>query len=220
MAKQQKFYLDEEKTQEVIVSWRGIWKDVAVTVNGEQVGGFPNMSALKQGGVFHLRDGSTLAVRLSTERYDSGLRLDHNGRPLKGTSGDPEIQLKSVFGIAVFIGALNFIVGAIGQFGDVEFLERMGANWILMLVGAVIIGLGYATWKFRSGAALLVIILLLAANIFLELFFALEEQASPSIGSVVFKVFMIIAMAKGFSAIRAVKDEELMKNRKAANPFQ
>lgn len=220
MAKQQNFYLDENKTQEVIVSWRGIWKDVTVTLNGEQIGMFPDFRSLKQGNVFHLRDGSTLAVHFSTERYNQGLRIDYNGRPLKGTSGDPETKLKSVFGISIFIGALNLIIGAIGQFGDVEFLEEMGANWILMVIGAVIIGLGYCSWKYRSNAALIAIILLLVADIMLTFYFSLQE-GRVSIGGVVLKVFMIIALSQGFGAIRAIKDEELMKARQlGSSPFQ
>lgn len=208
-----KFYLDEQKTQELVISWRGIWKDITVTLNGNVIGGFENLSHLKQGNVFHLADGSTLGIHYSTERYAPGLRIDYNGRPIKGTGGDPDTRLKGVFGIAIFIGALNFIIGAIAEFGDSEFLLNMGASWILMVLGAIITGLGYCVWKFRSAAALIVIILLLVADILLTLYFSMEEGGRPGFGGTVLKVFMIIALSKGFGAIRDIKDAEVVGDR-------
>jgi len=219
---QNKFYLDEQKTQELIISWRGWWKDITVTLNGQVIGGFQNFSHLKQGNVFHLPDGSTIAMHYSSERYAQGIRVDLNGRPLKGTSGDPEVKLKSVFGIAIFIGALNLIIGAIGEFGDSEFLRDLGAGWGIMVLGAIVIGLGFCVWKFRSVAALIIIIVLLVADIILSLYFSMEAGGRPGIGGTVLKVFMIIALSKGFAAIRELKDAEMIgdRNLQNRNPFQ
>ncbi len=216
-----KFYLDDQKTQELVISWKGWWKEITVTHNGHVIGGFQNLDHLKQGNVFHLQDGSTIGIHYSTERYAQGMRVDYNGRPLKGTGGDPDTRLKGIFGIAIFIGALNFIIGAIAEFGNSEFLLEMGASWILMVLGAIIVGLGFCVWKYRSTAALITIILLLVADILLTLYFSLEDGGRPGFGGTVLKVFMIIAMAKGFSAIRDIKDAEAIgdRNLQNRNPF-
>lgn len=221
MAKQQKFYLDDEKTQEVIVSWTGIWKNISVTHNGNVIGGFENFKALKEGNTFTLNDGSPLEIYWSTSYGDQGLRLSRLGRPLKGTSGDPETKLKGIFGIACFIGGLNFILGAIGQFGDVEFLDEMGANWVLMVIGTLIIGLGYLTMKQKSAIALTAIILLISADVLLTLFMSLDSSGRFSITGVGLKVIFIIQFARGYKAIREYQDAKIIEGRQVGvNPFQ
>jgi hypothetical protein len=210
---QNKFYLDEAKTQEVIVSWRGIWKDITVTHNGQAVGGFENLSALKVGKIFQLNDGSQLRVYFSTAYGDQGLRLEVNGRPIKGSSGDPEVKLKGIFGIACFVGGLNFIVGALGEFGVSEMLEAMGANWILMVIGLVIVGLGYLVMSQKSAGALIGIIVVIAADIILSMYFMMEEGGRPSFAGVGLKVLFIIQFARGFGAIREYHDQKMMQER-------
>jgi hypothetical protein len=217
-----KFYLDEQKTQELILSWRGRWKDTTVTLNGHVIGSFQNFDHLKQGSVFHLQDGSTIAMHYSTERYAPGIRVDFNGRPVKGSSGDPEVKLKGIFGIAAFIGILSFVLGAIGEFGDVEMLREMGIGWISMVAGTVVAGLGYCVWKFRSVAALIIIIILLASDIIRTLIASVAANGRIGFGGTFLKVFLILALVRGFGAIREIKDAEKIGDRNLANrnPFQ
>lgn len=213
MAKQQKFYLDDEKKEEVIVSWTGIWKNITVTHNGQVIGGFENFRALKDGNTFTLLDGSPLEMYWSSSYGDQGLRLTRLGRPLKGTSGDPETKLKAIFGIACFIGGLNFILGAIGQFGDVEFLDDLGANWVLMVIGALVIGLGYLAMSQKSALALTVIILLLAADVILTFMTTMDSNGRFSITGVGLKVIFIIQFARGYRAIREYHEFKMMQER-------
>ncbi|HTF05569.1 MAG TPA: hypothetical protein VK826_16195 [Bacteroidia bacterium] len=205
---QNKFYLDDAKTQEVIISWRGIWKDISITHNGVAIGGFENFRALKGGNRFHLNDGSALDIHWSQAYGDQGLRIAHNGRALKGSSGDPEAKLKGIFGISIFIGALNFIVGALGQFGVSEMLEDMGANWVMMLVGLIIVGLGYVVMSQKSAGALIGIIIVIAADVILSLYFMMEEGGRPSFAGIGLKVLFIIQFARGFGAIREYHEQK------------
>lgn len=205
MAKQT-FYLDDSKTREIVVSWRGIWKDISVAENGTELGSIPNLAALKVGANFNLSDNSVLNVYFSTGYGDQGLRLLHNGRPVKGTSGDPEVKLKGIFILACFIGGLNFIVGALGQFEISELLVAIGANWTLMVLGLLIGALGYVAWKHKSSGALIAIILLLAADTILSLYFIMEEGGRPSFAGIGLKVLFIIQFSRGFSAISEYKN--------------
>lgn len=203
-----KFYLDEEKTNEIELSWRGIWKDITVKHNGTPIGGFENFRHLKEGNSFVLHDGSRLDIYYSSAYGDQGLRISHNGRPLKGSSGDPEAKLKGIFAIACFIGGLNFIVGALGQFEVSEMLVEMGANWILMVIGAAIIGLGYVTWKKVSAAALTGIILIIAIDILSTVYFAMDSGGNVPITGVGLKVLFIIQFVRGYGAITAYNEQQ------------
>jgi hypothetical protein len=208
----QSYFLNADKTDVIELSWRGFWKDITVTHNGHVLGTFHSFSHLKQGQYFTLHEGSTLHIYYSKAYGDQGMKVTINGFPVKGSSGDPEVRLKGVMGIAIVIGALQFILGAIGEFGDVELLQEMGVSWPLMVIGAVIIGLGYCVYKFRSVAALIVIIVIIGLDALLTLAFSIEG-GRMSFGGIFIKVFMIIALAKGFSAITELKDQEAIRDR-------
>lgn len=216
-----KFYLDDQKTQEITLSWRGFWKDITVAHNGHVLGGFQNFSHLKQGQSFHLHDGTLLNIHYSTSYGDQGIRVNVNGRPLKGSSGDPEVRLKSIFGISAFIGGLSMIVGAIAELGKVHMLLEMGVGWVSMVIGAVVIGLGYLVWKSRSVPALIVLLLIVVGDIFLTIIMSVADGGQPAVGGIVIKVFLIVAMVKGFGAIQELKDKEAQTQRNPANgnPF-
>jgi hypothetical protein len=212
-----KFFLDDQKTQQIEVRWRGFWKDITVNYNGNPMGGFQNLSHLKQGETFTLHDGSPLRIYYSSSYGEQGIRIEHNGRPLKGSIGDPATRLKSILGLAIFIGGLNIVLGAVAEFGDVEFLKQMGIGWVLIVIGAVIIGLGYCVNRYRSVPALIAIIAILAIDIVATVAVAASEGGRPGTGGIVLKVFIIIAMVRGFRAIREVKEAEVFGNERS--PF-
>jgi hypothetical protein len=214
--KSQKFYLDEQKTLEISISWHGMWKDITVTENGEFLGKFANFTALKAGSSFHLSDDSILNVHYSTTYGDQGLRLMHNGRPLKGTSGDPEEKLKGIFVIACIIGGLNFILGFLVHFEISEMLVAMGANGILCIIGILIGVLGYVTWKKKSTAALIGIILIIGIDAVLSLALMLDAGGQPSFTGIGMKVLFIIQFSRGFSAITEYNNWKLEEDRKRA----
>ena len=216
---QNKFYLDEQKQQEIVISWRGIWKDITVSYNGQALGGFPNFTALKEGGMFHLPDGSQLGIHYSSAYGDQGLRVSHNGRPLPGTSGDPEAKLKGIFGIACFIGGLSILLGFLGQFGIVEFLEDAGFGWLSILAGALIGTLGYFTWKQKSPLALTFIIVILLLDIVSVLYIAAVSDGRFPMTGVGLKVLFIIQFARGYRAITEYRNWKMMDESKAAGSF-
>lgn len=217
----QKLYLDEQKTNEIIVSWRGIWKDITVTHNGTPIGGFDSFRHLKEGGSFMLSDGSRLDIFYSNAYGDQGLRVSHNGRPVKGSSGDPEAKLKGIFGLSCFIGGLSFIIGALGQFASIPFLERMGANWIQMIVGLIVIGLGYVVMRSKSTGALIGIILILVLDIIATVYVSVEMGGRMPSTGIGLKILFIIQFARGFKAISQYKAWELEEqNAVPRSPFQ
>jgi len=193
-----------------------MWKDITVTENGEFLGKFANFTALKAGSSFQLSDDSILNVHYSTSYGDQGMRLMHNGRPLKGTSGDPEEKLKGIFAIACIIGGLNFIIGLLGELEISDMLVEMGANGILCVVGLLIGVLGYVTWKQKSTAALIGIILIIGVDAVLNLVLMMDAGGRPSFAGVGMKVLFIIQFSRGFAAITEYNNWKLEEERKQA----
>lgn len=205
----QKCFLDEARTQEVEVSWRGIWKDIRVTHNETEVGRFANLAELRQGREFQLNDGSTLSVRFENKfGGDTGLVILHNGKPVKGTHGDPEVTLKSVFYIACFIGGINVLLGMIAGFSESELLRGVGAGYFTALLGLGIIALGYVAWKQRSPVALGVIVGLLALDAVLIVALNDAPNGRMPVTGIGLKILFIIQLARDFRAFRQLKEEQ------------
>lgn len=201
------------------MSWYGYWKDITLTYNGQVIGGFPNFRSLKEGSTFYLPDGSPLQVFWCTNYGDQGLKINYNGRPIRGSSGDPETKLKGIFILACVIGGLNFIIGAIGQFGHSEFLEQIGAGWGLMVIGTLLAGLGYLAMSMKSVVALASIIVLLSADILLTLMLTSGSGRRLPITGIGIKIIFIIQFARGFRAIREYKELKRDEERNALNSF-
>lgn len=214
-----KFFLDAQKTQQVEISWRLFWKDITVKYNGTVIGSFQNLAHLKQGETFQLPDGSPLRIYYSTAYGEQGIRIEHNGRPLKGTAGDPATRLKGIFSICIFIGALNILIGTLGEFADIQFLREMGAGWLLIVIGAIVIGLGYCVHKYRSVPALIAVIALMVIDIIAYLIAGVAEGGRPGFGGIAFKVFFIIFLVRGFGAIRDLKETEMFGEHGKRSPF-
>lgn len=198
----QTFKLGANDPRQVLVEWKGMWKNMQVSLDGQPLGTIPDAKALKAGQVFSLPDGSALGVTLKTG-LQPALLLTHNGTPLPGSGGDPNTQLAQARGVAWFIGGFTLIAGVVAELVPVPFLLQLGIGWGAAIVGVVFLVLGHFIGK-RSAIALgLAMALLLVDTVFTVV--AASDTGHVPTGALVMRVFFLIAMSQGFKAIKQLK---------------
>jgi hypothetical protein len=195
---------------DLVIAWRGIWKDVTVTHAGNVVGGFANQKELKEGRDFTLADGSSLRVKLTTGFGNVQLEVSHDGTPVRGSDGDPAVQLKAAAGVTYFIGGLTCLISAIAMATRVDILVAMGMGPLTLAAGVFYLGLGFGVSK-RSRLALGIAIVLFILDGVLSLATYMsyaKGNGTPPVGPVVMRVILLIPMFRGFAAISALERAE------------
>jgi MFS family permease len=189
------------------ISWKGLWKNTTVTCNGNEIGSFADQKELKAGKDFTLPDGGSLKVQLAQSFANAELQVLRDGKPVAGSASDPVERLKVAYGVIFFVAGLSITVGLVAELFEVAFLLRLGIGVGAMISGAVMGVLGYFVTR-RSMAALGLAIGLFALDGILSLVIVAQQGGRPSVGGIVFRVFLIIPMVKGFSAIRELKAKD------------
>src|SRR5689334_21858427 len=106
-----KFVFELEGPKRLELSWKWMFRNVDVRVDGKSVGVIPNRGAMKEGCVFQLPDGSMLSVKLGTG-FGGGIELLRDGVALPGSDTVEHTQVKVAAQILYFIAALNALLGA------------------------------------------------------------------------------------------------------------
>lgn len=188
------------ESSNVVLQWRGMWKDFTVTVDGHELGRMNGQREVSRGGTWTLANGSVLSVRLATGMA-GGLEVALDGTPLPGSSSDPKTAMRTAAGIVFFLAGLNIVLGIVAELVPVELLLAMGLGWVTVGIGAVFAVLGLATHR-GSVVALWIAIALFTLDGVLGLYATLEMGGSPPVGALVFRVFIIVAMVKSALAAR------------------
>jgi hypothetical protein len=191
-------------TGELVIAWRGIWKDVTVTHAGTLLGQFANQADIKAGREFVMADGARLLVRLTTNLGGAQLEVLRNGAPVAGSDSDPAVQLKLAAGVTYFIGGLTSVLSIVAMLGNVGLLVQLGMGPITLGVGVLFLGLGFAVGK-RSRIALGVAIALFILDAALSLAAFTKTGGTPPVGMIVMRVVLLIPMFRGFGAIAALE---------------
>jgi hypothetical protein len=199
---QQKFHLDAAKKEDVLIQWKGIWKNVTVSYNGTPLGEpFANLAALKQGNHFTLPDGRDLHVIFATGLSKNRLEFTLDGRPLPGSAGDPAAEVKLAAFAIWFIAGLSTLLGVLGMSG-VKFLAELGFGWPSLVAGIVFAGLGYLVHTKRSQVALAVALALFAVDTVLMITAGMDAGGRVPTTGLIIRVFLFIPMVRGFGAIK------------------
>ncbi len=116
-----------------------------------------------------------------------------------------EEQLKTAYGAIFFIAGLSIVVGTVVELFRVEFLLQRGMDFFSILYGVLFLVLGFYV-KLRSTISLGVAVVLYALDgILAVIVFGLTS----SIGTIMWRIFLLPLMIKGFGAISSLKQEEL-----------
>lgn len=204
MAKR-KFALEKGGPERLVLEWHGIWKNMQVRLDDQLLGEIPDQKALKEGAEFPLPDeGGVLSVRLKTG-MQTELQVQRNGEPLPGSDSDPGTQVKTAAGVLGFLAIVNVAVGLIAEIGGVGFLLEMGFGWPALVMGVVLAGLWALVHFKQSRIALGIAIVIWTLDGVAGLLMTLEAGATPGVGGLVFRIFLIVALVKGFLALGEMK---------------
>jgi hypothetical protein len=199
-----RYPLSSGSSSVVELEWRGMWKDFTVRVDGQTLGTMNGQDELKKGGSWTLADGSTLEVMLAKSALGAELQVLRDGAPLPGSPSDPQAQMNSAAGIAFFIAGLNILLGVVAMATDSQILAEIGIGWGSIVFGAIFLGLGFGIRK-GSLIALIAAIALFALDGVLGLYWVIEAGGRPGVGGIVFRVFLIVAMAKAVGPAKTLK---------------
>ena len=178
-----------------------------VTVDGRELGTFPNKAAIEQGRTFDLGQGDTLSVRFERAFGSQDLIVSRNGKPLPGSGDDPATRLKAAVGVVYFVAGLNVVLGLLVALAEIEFLAKIGLGWGSVGEGALYGLLGFFASR-RHKWALIVATVLFAIDGVFTVVGGLGTGGPPPIGAVVARLFLILPMIRGIPAIAKIKQAE------------
>jgi hypothetical protein len=201
-----KFALKKGEEPRIEITWRGLWKDIRVLLDGEEIGTIAGSSELKAGKELSLgKRLGTLRVQLVQSFGSAELQVLRNGHPLPGSGSDPEVRFKAAWAVILFIAAFNLLVGLAAVVFDIEVLAQLGLGIGSLIVAAIYLALGLLVRAYRSPIALGIAIGLFAIDGVLTLVTGFSGSGTPPVGGVVMRIFLLLPMIKGFAAIRELK---------------
>lgn len=188
------------------VVWKGMFKDVTVSLDGTPVGVIPNQKALAAGQEFRLVDGSIIKVQLVSKLMSSEIQVLRDGKPLPGSSSDPQARLKNAYGIVYFVAGLNLVLGLIAFLFRVPFLQQMGIGFGSIIFGLVFLILAFFVQR-KSLVALILAISLFALDGLLTVYLAVTQGHAPGTGGLIARGFLLIPMIQGIGAIKVLRQK-------------
>jgi hypothetical protein len=201
----QRYALERGGPERLEIAWRGMWKEVTVHFDDQEVGVIPNRRALSAGQSFTLPDGSTLHVQLVSKVSTTELQVFRDGQPLPGSASDPHQRLRMAYGMVFFIAALNVILGLIATLGPAAFLRSLGIGVLSIVFGLIFAVLGAFVMR-MSAVALIAAIVLFALDGILGFVLVASADIAPNIGGVVARAFFLVPMVQGVRAIAVLKE--------------
>ncbi len=119
---------------------------------------------------------------------------------------DPQTKLNSAYGIVFFVAYLNIILGVLSLLFQVEFLQKLGFGFVSTIIGLVFLVLGYFV-KRKSNIALIIAIALFALGGIVSFFSYASQGYGANTGGLLARIFLLIPMAQGLGAIKALKQQ-------------
>jgi hypothetical protein len=159
-----RFALEPGGPERLELSWRPVWKNLQVRLDGNLLGQFGRMEDLQQGREFVLDDGSKLTVRLELQLPMSTpyLHVLHNERPLAGSDMDPRKQFRDSCTGFLFFAAIYVLGGLVSALNLSDFPLTLGLDTSSIVIGALLLLVGF--WAMR-GASRTALGIALAAGI-------------------------------------------------------
>jgi len=204
----QSFALEAGGEKRLEISWKGMYKDVTVSLDGNSIGVIPNQKALSAGQEFRLVDSSTIKVQLVNKFMSAELQVFRNGQPIPGSASDPQTKLKNAYGMVYFVAGLNLVLGFISFLFNVEFLQQIGIGFGSILFGLVFLALGFFVQR-KSSVALILAIVIFALDGIVGVFFAASQGYNPGSGGIIARLFLLIPMVQGLGAIKTLKNKSV-----------
>jgi len=197
-----KYYLDQDKKEMIELGWKGGYRAVTVSFNGQLLSTM-NREEVSAGKSIELPNGQNVDVKL-TGGLSAALTVKINGKHIPGSQGDPAWQLKQVFYLLIALGILNIIIGLIFAVGNIEIEQLPGIGYINVAVGIVYIALGYAVSK-GSMIALVIASVLMVADLAIA---AMYSSQTGSTTGLIMKVLFVIFVVRGYKYMKEFRAEK------------
>src|SRR6185295_7104278 len=200
------YALEADGPKRLTASWTGKYEQLHLTLDGKEVLYVPSTVELEVGRSTTLPDGRPLRAQLMRSFRSRELYLDIDGKHLPGSAGEPLTRIWNVVGLIYFIGGLSFLVGLAAEIFSIQMLLSAGLGWGACLVGLVFGALGFWLQKRQSAIALTLAIGLIALDMLATIFSYFQVGPHGGAGSLLVKTFLLIAMSRGYGAIREHKE--------------
>lgn len=201
------FALEPRGPKRLAVSWKRGWRDLEVKLDARPLLTIPTSKELKDGREVQVAAGQVLKVQLRQTFFGSDLLISLNGRPVPGTG--PEARLATAYGTIYFIGGLSVVIGVLTELVSVQVLQQLGFGWASIAEGAIFLGLGLWVHKRRSFVGLTLAVGLFALDTVIgAVTVASQTGGSPPTGAMVVRILFLVYMARGFGAIKDLRDGE------------
>jgi len=114
--------------------------------------------------------------------------------------------VKTAFGIALFVGLLNVVLGAIGSFAEVKFLQNLGAIEFMLGFGVLITALAFGI-KTKSFISLILVNVIYGLDSILWIIMLFEATDNIPIAGLIFRVLIIMAFIRTIPAMKKLKKQ-------------
>lgn len=152
-------YLPGEPAKQLVISWRGIWRNLAIYYDGALVGTIPDKVAAEQGREFLLSDGSRLHVQVIRHFIFSHLEVLHNGQEVPTPPADPQTITRVSLRLVYLVAAIQVLAGMVGALGSIADSYEITTGRIRIMIGIAMFGLTFfirrGSWVALLGALLL-----------------------------------------------------------------
>jgi len=204
-----RFYLDKEKKDVIYLKWGLNWKNFTITHQEKIIGRFENKSELLKGNTFQTEDGRNISIKLKS-KFSNEFEILLNDEILPGSFTDPKVIVKSAFIVALIIGLLNIIIGALGYFFHSYVLQELGAGIIMLVFGAIITALAFGI-KAKSMISLILVTSLYFIDTILWMAFVIESGNDVPTAASILRIVLIIILLRTIPAMKNLKKQEKNK---------
>ena len=200
----QTFAFEPGGPKRLVIEWKGMFKNTTLTVDGVQVGMFPDQKALVAGKEVRLKDGSKLKVQLVSSFSGSELQVLRDGKPLPGSETSPEARVRTAAYVLYFLAGLGIVAGTVSLFVESRILGILGVGWYNILFGAVYLVLGLLTHRNSIGALVLAVVVF-SGDALSSILLGAANGYEPSVYGLLMRVFFLIPMVQGIRAIVEIR---------------
>lgn len=198
-----KLALEPGAPKRVELTWGLMHKNFQVLLDGKPIATANGSTELRQGISGLMPDGRTLEVKLVRLLTQEQLTVLVEGRPLPGSSSDPQTQVKSAGYLLYLIAGLSALMGVVQLTREGGDVAGGVGTWIAAVAFAV---LGYFAMK-PSFVAIAIGMVLFAADAVFTLLDQLQAGGNPNVFWLLIRVAFLFVLFTGAKAAKTLKEQ-------------
>ncbi len=213
-----KYALEKGGPKRLEISWTGVWKDVSVRLDGNEIGTFTDAEQMKEGREFTLPDGSILKIRLDKVAFCPMINIFLNGKPLPGMP-EPSKRLSYAYQVTFLIGVVNLLGGLMNTVFQSRLIGLAVPGLYLVIAGCIFFILGFFIMK-KSKIALTIAVGIVFIDLISLIFFRSNINFILVIVMIIFRLIILFLLVQAFGAITILKQKPVNQVEQAANDLR